>query len=67
MHDALIYGEPTITLDEAHRMDVEELRLRFERLTREPGEIRVHGRTIGRLRWHHHDRQHPALPIIVWR
>lgn len=67
MDDALIYGEPTITLDETHTMTVDELELRFHRATRLPGELHVGGRPIARIRWHFPDRQTPALPIIVWR
>lgn len=73
MHDALTAGAAAPTLDEAIRMTDEQLRRhfdkmrdRFERMTREPGEIRVHGQTIARLRCYFPDRQHPALPIIVW-
>ena len=73
MHDALTARASGHTLDEAIRMTDEELRRhfdqmrdRFERMTREPGEIRVHGRPIARLRCHFPDRQTPALPIIVW-
>ena len=56
------------TTDERHTHTVAELRAAFERIARQPGEVRrPDGTTIGHLRRAWPDRQPTALPIVTYR